>query len=46
MPLWSVALSPASTANPSDAAAFMDLSIMLQTMGKHEEAMPVPNRSA
>ena len=38
LPLWSVLYTRVNH-NPSDAAAFMDLSIMLQTMGKSEEAM-------
>ncbi len=38
LPLWT-SLYTKVTNNPSDAASFMDLSIMLQTMGKTEEAM-------
>lgn len=37
-PLWQALFARVNN-NPSDAAAFMDLSIMLQTMGKQQEAM-------
>ncbi|MBL8791070.1 MAG: tetratricopeptide repeat-containing protein [Rhizobiales bacterium] len=38
LPLWSSLYARVNT-NPSDAAAFLDLSVMLQAMGKPEEAL-------